>query len=387
MGLLAAYSIKSAILLSLLMAIYVLTLGRQKAPTMRRAVLLCICIASLLLPAFYIFRLHGDNLERTVPITSPLPTLTVSEIYTPIIFKAIAGIISVGMCIATAASIIGIARILNLRTRTVYMKGHKLKIMTEGNSSPFCFCGSIYLSEKDSSQLPEMILTHENSHIRHRHFIDLLIGRILLIMQWWNPLAWLFVREVKQVHEYQADNDVLDTGYDAKEYQYLLLNRAIGDTGYSLASGFKHSELKNRLKMINRENSGRRKSAALITVFSAALSSYALSTSPLVGYVNDKFTAISLASYINNEPQEKTTVTLDGKPHVIIDGTPIPYESMSDIDPNSIKSISVWKDKPEYPYGVIEIETKPETGIRNTESPHETEETRAVSYGTIKKPQ
>ena len=72
---------------------------------------------------------------------------------------------------------------------------------------------------------------------------------------------------------------------------------------------------------------------------------------------------------------------------MIIDGTPIPYESMSDIDPNSIKSISVWKDKPEYPYGVIEIETKPETGIRNTESPHETEETRVVSYGTIKKPQ
>ena len=367
MGLLAAYSIKSAILLSLLMAIYMLTLGRQKAPTMRRAVLLCICIASLLLPAFYIFRLHGDNIERNAAITSPLPTLTVSEIYTPIIFKAIAGIISVGMCVATAASIIGIARILSLRTRTVYMKGHKLKIMTEGNSSPFCFCGSIYLSEKDYSQLPEMILTHENSHIRHRHFIDLLIGRILLIMQWWNPLAWLFVREVKQVHEYQADNDVLDTGYDAKEYQYLLLNRAIGDTGYSLASGFKHSELKKRLNMINRENSGRRKSAALIMVFAATLTSYALSASPLVGYVNAKFTAIKLASYINNEPPE-TTTTLDGKPHVIIDGTPIPYESMSDIDPNSIKSISVWKDKPEYPYGVIEIETKPETGIHNTKA-------------------
>lgn len=335
---------------------------------MRRAVLLCLCIASLLLPAFYIFRLHGDNIERNAAITSQLPTLTVSEIYTPIIFKAIAGIISAGMCVATAASIIGIARILSLRTRTVYMKGHKLKIMTEGNSSPFCFCGSIYLSEKDSSQLPEMILTHENSHIRHRHFIDLLIGRILLIMQWWNPLAWLFVREVKQVHEYQADNDVLDTGYDAKEYQYLLLNRAIGDTGYSLASGFKHSELKKRLNMINRENSGRRQSAAIIMVIAATLTSYALSTSPLVGYVNDKFTAIKLASYINNEPPETTTTTLDGKPHVIIDGKPIPYESMSDIDPNSIKSISVWKDKPEYPYGVIEIETKPETGIHNTKA-------------------
>ena len=346
-----------------------LTLGRQKAPTMRRAVLLCICIASLLLPAFYIFRLHGDNLERTLAITSPLPTLTVSEIFTPIIFKVIAGIISAGICVAAAASILGIARILRLQTRTVYMKGHKLKIMTEGNSSPFCFCGSIYLSEKDYSQLPEMILTHENSHIRHRHFIDLLIGRILLIMQWWNPLAWLFVREMKQVHEYQADNDVLDTGYDAKEYQYLLLNRAIGDTGYSLASGFRHSELKNRLKMINRENSGKRQSAAIIMVIAAILTSYALSASPLVGYVNAKFTAIKLASYINNEPPETTSITtLDGKPHVLIDGKPIPYESMSDIDPNSIKSISVWKDKPEYPYGVIEIETKPETGIHNTKA-------------------
>ena len=41
---------------------------------------------------------------------------------------------------------------------------------------------------------------------------------------------------------------------------------------------------------------------------------------------------------------------------------------MSNIDPNSIKSISVWKDKPEYPYGVLEIETKPETGIHNTKA-------------------
>ena len=389
MGPLAAYSIKSAILLSILFAIYLLTLGRQKDASMRRLSLLCICIVSIFLPLLYNFGFRYETIQRVVVHTMPTPTLISGPFPTSISERIITAVIISGICIGALLSIIGLARILSLRTRTVYNGGHKLRIMPDGHTSPFSFCGSIYLSDKDFSDLPEMILTHETSHISHLHFIDLFIGRILLILQWWNPLAWLFVREIQQVHEYQADNDVLNAGYDSKEYQYLLLNRAIGDTKYSFVSGFKHSELKKRLRMINREKSGRRKVMVLLILMliSASFAGFALRNSTIILFINEKLSAINIDSFRQTtvEPDVKT---LDGQPHIIIDGTDIPYESINSIDPSAIESISVWKNQPEHPYGVIEIETKPGMNIykpENTPKIEESEEIKVIGYVMQKK--
>lgn len=232
-----------------------------------------------------------------------------------------------------------------------------------------------------------MILTHETSHISHLHFIDLFIGRILLILQWWNPFAWLFVKEMQQVHEYQADNDVLNAGYDHKEYQYLLLSRAIGDTKYSFVSGFKHSVLKKRLRMINQEKSGRRKAIALLMmIIPASFITGALPNSPIISFVNDKFSAISLDSF-QQTTRETEVIPSDGQPHIIVNGTAIPYESINLLNSDAIQTIHVWKDKPEYPYGVIEIATKAGKDIYHIESSLEIGEIKVTGYGVQKKEQ
>lgn len=388
MGPLAAYSIKSALLLSILLAIYMLTLGRQKDASLRRVALLCICIVSIFLPFLYSHGFREDALQHVIVYTMPTPTEIAGPISISITERIITATIISGICIGAIISIIGLTRILSLRTMTVYNRDQKFRIISEGQSSPFCFCGSIYLSDKDFSDLPEMILSHETSHIRHLHFIDLFIGRIFLILQWWNPLTWLFVREMQQVHEYQADNDVLNAGYDPKEYQYLLLNRAIGDTSYSFVSGFKHSELKKRLRMINREKSGKRKVIALLVmILSATFISTALPKSKIIVFINDKFSAIGLDSFQQTKIETEVK-TVEGQPHIIVDGASIPYESINNIDPNAIESISVWKDQPEYPYGVIEIETKPGVDIyKSDDSPQieETEEIKVIGYGTAKR--
>ncbi|MDE6479060.1 MAG: M56 family metallopeptidase, partial [Muribaculaceae bacterium] len=369
MGPLAAYSIKSAILLSALFAIYMLTLGRQKDASMRRIALLYICLVSFFLPLLYNLGYRHESIQHVVIPTMPTPTLISGPFPSSISERIITSIIVSGICMGVIFTILGLIRILNLHTKAVYTRGHKFKVMQEGQSSPFCFCGSIYLTEDDLDGLSEMILTHETSHISHLHFIDLFIGRILLILQWWNPLAWLFVKEMQQVHEYQADNDVLNAGYDRKEYQYLLLNRAIGDTKYSFVSGFKHSELRKRLRMINREKPGRRKVIALLIIMliSASFVGFALRRSSIILLINDKLSAININSFRQTavEPDVKT---LDGQPRIIVDGTDIPYESINSIDQSAIESISVWKDQPEHPYGVIEIETKPGMDIYKPEN-------------------
>lgn len=389
MGPLAAYSIKSAILLSILFALYLLTLGRQKYASMRRIALLCICILSIFLPLLYNFGYRYESIQNVVVHTMPTPTLISGPFPSSISERIITAIIISGILAGVIFTIIGLTRILRLHTRAVYTRGHKFRIMQEGQSSPFCFCGSIYLTEDDLGELPEMILTHETSHISHLHFIDLFIGRILLILQWWNPLAWLFVKEMRQVHEYQADYDVLNAGYDRKEYQYLLLNRAIGDTKYSFVSGFKHSELKKRLRMINSDKSGRRKVIALLVIMliSSSFAGFALRNSSIILFINEKLSAVNIDSFLQTtvEPEVRT---LEGQPHVIIDGTDIPYESINSIDPSAIESISVWKDQPDHPYGVIEIETKPGMDIYKPENSPQidgSEEIKVIGYAVAKK--
>ena len=389
MGPLAAYSIKSAILLSILFAIYMLIIGRQKDAYIRRIALLGICIASTFLPLHYNFGFRYEAIQRVVVHTIPTPTLISGPFSSSISERIITAIIISGILVGVILTIIGLTRILMLHTRTVYTHGHKFRIMQKGQSSPFCFCGSIYLTEDDLDGLPEMILTHETSHISHLHFIDLFIGRILLILQWWNPLAWLFVKEMQQVHEYQADNDVLNAGYDSKEYQYLLLNRAIGDTRYSFVSGFKHSELKKRLRMINREKPDRRKVIALLAIMliSASFASFALRNSSIILFINEKLSAINIDSFRQTtvEPEVKT---LDGQPYVIVDGSAIPYESIISIDHNAIESINVWKDQPEYPNGVIEIKTKPGMSSykpENSPKSEKVEDIHVIGYGMQKR--
>lgn len=384
MGLLAAYSIKGAILLSALFAIYMLTLGRKKCPSVRRFSLLGICIASLCLPLLYVYGMYVRPVATYVDLTLPTPTVTISENFTPFIFTVIAGIIASGICVGTAISIIGLIHILTLRTTTVCSHGHKFKVIDAPQTSPFCFYGSIYISKEDLNDLPEMILIHEQSHIRHRHFIDLIIGRMTLIAQWWNPFAWMLSREMQLIHEYQADGDVLSAGHDSKEYQYLLLSRATADTRYGLTSGFRHSELKRRLRMINHRKTGRRTVAALIMVISSVLVAVALPVSPMVSYVNGCFTAIRIYS-LRNDPRKDTVRRTEGQPHVILDGTAMPYGDLISIDPQAIESISVWKNQPEHPYGVIEIKTKPGIDISKTGDSPEIEEIKVIGYGTVKK--
>ena len=389
MGSLAAYSIKSAILLSILFAIYLLTLGRQKDASIRRIALLGICAASIFLPSIYSLGFHVGSEEHTMKFTQPSPAVITGPIPVSIIERIITAVIVAGICMMAVGSIIGLTRILMLRTRTVYWQGHKFRIMADSHPSPFCFCANIYISEDDFGNLPEMILTHETSHVGHLHFIDLFIGRVLLILQWWNPLAWLLSREMQQVHEYQADNDVLNAGYDRKEYQYLLLNRTIGDTGYSLVSGFKHSGLKERLRMINRENPDRRKifTFLIIMLITSSFAGFALPNSSIILLINDRFSAIDIDSF-RQTPDETEAEVSENHPHVIVDGKAIPYESINSIDRNAIESISVRKDQPEYPYGVIEIETKTGMDIyKSDDSPQieETEKLTVVAYGTQKK--
>ncbi len=126
---------------------------------------------------------------------------------------------------------------------------YKLVICPEKIVS-FSWGNTIVLSQEDYEKNPGEILLHEQMHLQHRHTLDLLWMECLVILHWFNPAAWLLMRELREVHEYEADNSVINHGIDATQYQLLLVKKSVGTRLYSMACGFNHSKLKNRITMM-----------------------------------------------------------------------------------------------------------------------------------------
>ena len=108
-----------------------------------------------------------------------------------------------------------------------------------------------------SSPKGEAILQHELAHVRMRHSWDTLIVSLVEVLQWFNPMIWMLDASLSEVHEYEADDAVLRRGISAREYQLLLIEKAVARTPYPMVNAFRHSQLKNRITMMTKKKSPR----------------------------------------------------------------------------------------------------------------------------------
>ena len=147
-----------------------------------------------------------------------------------------------------------------------------------GDQTPFSYFRHIVINEQDYCDNPREILTHEHAHISLRHSWDVLFVELVKLFQWWNPAAWLLCRELRQVHEYEADMAVLNQGVDAKQYQLLLIRKSVGDQLFSMANNFNYQSLKKRIRMMTTNKSSRWKTLralAVLPVITLALLAFA----------------------------------------------------------------------------------------------------------------
>ena len=137
-----------------------------------------------------------------------------------------------------------------IRSGRKLQQGRYTLILVPSCVSPFSWGRYIILSEEDYEKYPDEILTHEMMHLKSHHSIDLLFVECILWLHWFNPAIWLLKRELKDIHEYQADKGVLTQGVDATKYQLLLVKKAVGSSLYTLANSFNHSKIKKRITMM-----------------------------------------------------------------------------------------------------------------------------------------
>ena len=177
-----------------------------------------------------------------------------------------------------------------------------------GDQTPFSYFRHIVINEQDYRDNPREILTHEHAHISLRHSWDVLFVELVKLFQWWNPAAWLLCRELRQVHEYEADKAVLNQGVDAKQYQLLLIRKSVGDQLFSMANNFNYQSLKKRIRMMTMNKSSRWKTLralAVVPVIALALLAFANTKSVAAVVVNQqsKVTPTSRVVKANAEAQ------------------------------------------------------------------------------------
>ncbi len=155
---------------------------------------------------------------------------------------------------------------------------HGIKIIKlNKNLPPFSFMGYVFLNNDIySTQKIEQILAHEKAHIKQYHSVDLLIAHAIAILQWFNPFVWFLQKTIKTNHEYLADSNVVDRGYNLLDYQELLLNQFISIPSVQLVNNFNLISIKNRINMMNKTKSGFLAKFKALLIIPAALFAFIL---------------------------------------------------------------------------------------------------------------
>ena len=160
------------------------------------------------------------------------------------------------MLILTLVQAISLSRFMCSGVRHTDSQGNTV-ILHNNDVPPFSIFRYIVMSVKDYESSRQYILTHEQEHIRLGHTYDLLLLQGMKTLMWFNPFIWFLSRDLKAVHEYEADQAVINQGIDAKSYQQLLVMKVVGNRLQPFTNNLNHGSLKKRIVMMYQKPSNR----------------------------------------------------------------------------------------------------------------------------------
>ena len=331
-----AYIIKSCILLALLYGSFALLLSRETFHRFNRLALLGVLVASLILPAVQLSVKKPSYLnyeEVQIPhvevIASPVQN-EVQDIETPQstspaieesmqeptfrvgMMQVVQYLYIIGLLASLAIFFVQLFRLWREIRGGVQTKDElgNTVVIRGGNFAPYSFLHYIIINASDYEHLRRPILAHEQAHIRLGHTWDLLLLEAVKAVQWFNPFVYLLGRDLKAVHEYEADDAVLNFGIDAKTYQLLLVTKAVGSRLQTVCNNLSHHSLKKRIKMMHKNNSNR-------WLMSKGLVLPAIMTLAIVAFAKPKVEEVFLSNEValpavedNNQLQDNGPVTV-----------------------------------------------------------------------------
>ena len=265
MGVFFVYMLKSSVCLAMFYLFYRMLLSKETFHRFNRIALLGVLLLSCLVPMIELTTAEASGLgqpflelEEMVLMVRAEPEGVLTEMSSPFPWRALMLLVYVGgilfFVLRHLWSLGRMVRLLRASRRETLKGGITLFVHRE-KVAPFSWMNMIAVSEEDLEENRNAILAHERAHIKNCHSWDLLLAEVCIFFQWFNPAAWLLKQELQTIHEYEADEWVINNGIDAKTYQLLIIKKAVGARLYSIANSFNHSSLKKRITMMIKKKS------------------------------------------------------------------------------------------------------------------------------------
>ena len=265
------YLIKSTVYLGLFYAFFLVAMQSTTFFRFNRVMLLLGTLVCMLLPCYTITVNEVEGIQLPMQILDEILVLkttyeqietsaielplqeTAPTASTPFLPIVLLGIYIIGMLAYWFMVIRSFAEVWKMIAShpKQWKDGCWLVIIPEKIPS-FSWSNYIVISEEDYRNYPQ-VLVHERMHYLCRHSYDILFFTIVHALHWFNPMVWLIRTELKQLHEFEADQGVINQGIDATQYQILLVKKAVGQKLYTIANGFNHTKLQKRITMMIKE--------------------------------------------------------------------------------------------------------------------------------------
>jgi len=256
------YISKSIISTSLLYLIYWFFLRKDTNFRLNRFYLISSVIISFIIP-FLKFNINTSSVIGSNSIM--LDTITISTGKISTVYSSNSGLTSILLSIYLTGVFIFLCRFLfNIYQLYRIIKRYNVSnregfniVFTDARLAPFSFFNWIFIDRNLNSEDAERILKHELIHVRQKHSADVILMELLIIFQWFNPIAWIYRHSITEVHEFLADEGAVKKGIEIHVYQQLLLSMAMGISTSELSNNFNYSLIKKRIFMMTRKKSGK----------------------------------------------------------------------------------------------------------------------------------
>lgn len=246
---------RASLYLAIFYAFFLLVMRKTSFFRLNRAALLIGTVACHVLP---LIRL------RTVFVTKEIGGEALTAVGEPVLTgvgsQPAAFLLPTLLYLAGVGVVVALVAVSVLRTARLVRKGSQVPCngyrltLVDGDIPSFSCLRHIVMSRSDYEKYPA-ILRHEIQHIRHGHSLDILLITAVNAVHWFNPLVWIARTELALLHEYEADESLIQDGIDATSYQLLLVRKAVGEHRFSMANGFNHAKLKQRIAMMHKKHS------------------------------------------------------------------------------------------------------------------------------------
>jgi len=272
------FLLKSTLCLGLLLAVYYFLLEKEKMHHFNRFFLLFSLAFSLALP-FLSFDVYVESTEsitqdtiKAIPVSSAM--IEEKTDYLPVVLWSIYGLVTSLLLIRFIANLRKIQRTINSNT-TEKIQNSTLVLLDE-KILPHTFLDFIFINKNDheNRKIEDELYTHELTHVRQKHTLDILFIEILRSLFWFNPILILYKKAIQLNHEFLADEKVVKAYNNVPFYQNLLLEKASWNNTFYLASNLNFLVTKKRLIMMTKTASAKMillKKIALLPLFTGLI--------------------------------------------------------------------------------------------------------------------